>query len=193
MFTQLSEAAIAASRTTGFSLDEPIEVRIDNHGKVDWNSRIWDFIGSLGIMVNGSSLDDPEVDFLQINTFPILTFHQSKGLEFDEVYLTATGRPVDPIPVILTKVFSGIKVKGLQVDGNENIVYKDTEVDDWAKTDVAREIYVAMTRAKERLTILYDPEHKDKFMALDPSIAKLFSKIPGDKKKNGLTIKEWKS
>ena len=58
--------------------------------------------------------------------------------------------------------------------------------------DAAREIYVAMTRAKDRLTILHDPDHADRFMTLDATIANLFAKEPGKKDKNGLIIQEWK-
>jgi len=192
MFTELSETAIAASRSTGFSIDDPIEVRTDAAGKPDWDSRVWDFIGSLGLMVAGSSLNDPEVETLQQHAFPILTFHQSKGLEYDEIYLAATGRPVDSIPVILTRVFSGDPVNGLKVDSSGNLSYTDPDVDDWARADAAREIYVAMTRAKDRLTILHDPDHADRFMALDATIANLFSKLPNKKTKDGLIIQEWK-
>lgn len=192
MFTELSETAIAASRSTGFSIDDPIEVRTDVAGKPDWDSRVWDFIGSLGLMVAGSSLNDPEVETLQQHAFPILTFHQSKGLEYDEIYLAATGRPVDSIPVILTRVFSGDPVNGLKVDSSGDLFYTDPDVDDWARADAAREIYVAMTRAKDRLTILHDPDHGDRFMALDDTIASLFAKLPEKKTKDGLIIQEWK-
>jgi superfamily I DNA/RNA helicase len=192
MFTELSETAIAASRSTGFSIDDPIEVRTDAAGKPDWDSRVWDFIGSLGLMVAGSSLNDPEVETLQQHAFPILTFHQSKGLEYDEIYLAATGRPVDSIPVILTRVFSGDPVNGLRVDSSGNLSYTDPDVDDWARADAAREIYVAMTRAKDRLTILHDPDHADRFMALDATIASLFAKLPERKTEDGLIIQEWK-
>lgn len=192
MFTQIGETAISASRSTGFSIDEPIEVRRNNDGKIEWDSRIWDFVGSLGLMIGGAGLNDPEVEALQQNAFPILTFHQSKGLEFDEVYLAATGRAVDPKPVILTKIFSGEEVDGLKVDGSGIISHADVDVDDWAQADAAREIYVAMTRAKERLTILHDPNHHDKFMGLDTTIAKLFKDLSAAEI-DGLSIQEWQA
>jgi superfamily I DNA/RNA helicase len=190
LFSQLSETAISASRATGFSLDDPIKVTLDPAGKVDWDGRVWEFIGALGQMVKDGGLNDPEIDALQLNALPFLTFHQSKGLEFADVYLAATGRTVDPSPVILTQVFSGKEVKGLGVNANGDIIYADKSIDDWAQADAAREIYVAMTRAKQRLTILHDPNHGNTFMGLDPTIEKLFAKIP--KKTAGpLTIQEW--
>ena len=44
-----------------------------------------------------------------------------------------------------------------------------------ALADREREVYVALTRAKKHLTVLFDPDHEREFLTLNPEIEKLFT------------------
>jgi superfamily I DNA/RNA helicase len=85
----------------------------------------------------------------------LLTFHQTKGLEFDHVYVAGTGRAPDLGPALRTKLFSG-DIPKYRVDGT--LSTRDMQVGDLALADRDREVYVAITRAKKSLTLLCDPK-----------------------------------
>src|SRR5262249_26193184 len=101
----------------------------------------------------------------------MLTFHQTKGLEFDHVYVAGTGRAPDLGPALRTKLFSGETPK-YRVDGK--LSTRDNQVINLAGADRDREVYVAITRAKKSLTLLCDPK-AELFMSLNPAILKLFA------------------
>jgi len=189
LFTEIMEAIIAPSRMSGASLEDPLKAWTDS-GQICWPDEIWSFIGALGQIVAMTSLDDPEVEAFAENAFRVLTFHQSKGLEFDEGYVAGTGRAVSYGPVITTRAFSG-QASAFSVSGGV-ISTTDQTIQDLAQADAAREVYVAITRPKKRLTILHDPSDDRGFMGLDPALEKIFENeaaIPHPSIA-GLTIKE---
>jgi superfamily I DNA/RNA helicase len=88
--------------------------------------------------------------------------------------VAGTGRPVDVSPALRTKLFSGEPVK-YQVDpATGAVTCKDADVNRLALADREREVYVALTRAKKHLTVLFDPGH-ERFLTLNPEIEKLFA------------------
>jgi DNA helicase-2/ATP-dependent DNA helicase PcrA len=100
-------------------------------------------------------------------------------LEFDHVYVAGTGRPVDLTPVLRTKLFSG-EAPAYKVDlGTGVVASTDKGVLSLAMADREREVYVALTRAKQTLTLLFDPDHEREFLTLNPVIEKLFQGAPG--------------
>jgi ATP-dependent exoDNAse (exonuclease V) beta subunit len=174
---------------SGASLEDPLKAWTDS-GQICWPEEIWSFIGALGQIVAMTSLDDPEVEAFAENAFRILTFHQSKGLEFDECYVAGTGRAVSYGAVITTRAFSG-QASSFTVSGGV-ISTTDPTIQDLAQADAAREVYVAITRPKRKLTILHDPNDDGGFMGLDPTLENLFRNVPGSPHPSisGLTIKE---
>jgi ATP-dependent exoDNAse (exonuclease V) beta subunit len=102
----------------------------------------------------------------------ILTFHQSKGLEFDHVYVAGTGRTPDIAPALRSRLFSG-ETPRYKIDGNV-LSTRDKTILKLAQADREREVYVAMTRAKTRLTVLHDPKHSFGHMPLNEVIGVMF-------------------
>jgi DNA helicase-2/ATP-dependent DNA helicase PcrA len=189
LLTEIVEAIVAPSRMAGDSLDAPLKAWTDG-GQICWPSEIWSFIGALGQIVEKSSLDDTEVEAFAEGAFRVLTFHQSKGLEFDEVYVAGTGRPVSYGSVITTRAFSG-QSSNYTVSGGV-VSTTDPILQELAQADAAREVYVAITRAKKKLTILHDPRDTGGFMGLDPALENLFKDVVGNPHPSvpGLSIKE---
>ena len=172
MFTQLLEANIAPTRLSMESLDEPLEVR-KKAGKFEWPGRFWNLLSYFGAYLRNYTIDDPDVEAFEEDAVLMLTFHQAKGLEFDHVYVAGTGRVPDLAPALRTRLFSGQRV-GFSLAGNA-LRTSDSHTKNLALADRDREVYVAITRAKQSVTILHDPSDETAFMALNPAIEKIFS------------------
>ncbi len=171
-FTALLESNIAPSRLTKSPLDRPLWVELEA-GKYVWPREYWYFIGTLGSLLEESNMDDEEIEAFEAGAIPIMTFHQSKGLEFDHVYIGGTGRNISPHNVLRTMLFSGKIPKYTVVNGQPTT--KNKEVLQLATADRDRELYVAMTRAKRTLTFMHDPNHDHPLMAINEFLAKLFA------------------
>lgn len=174
LFTELLESHTAPTRRSMDPLDHPLEV-VRTGGKYVWPARYWNFLNVFGSYLDNASIDDPEVEAFEEDAVLLLTFHQSKGLEFDHVYVAGTGRPIDVSPALRTKLFSGEAVKYAVDPGTGAVAGKDPEVNRLALADREREVYVALTRAKKHLTVLFDPSHEREFLTLNPEIEKLFA------------------
>jgi superfamily I DNA/RNA helicase len=173
MFTRILEANVAPTRTTTASLDNPMTgVHQNAAGKTVWPDQYWSFLGICGGLLENTDLDDEEVDSFAQHAVSVLTFHQTKGLEFDHVYVAAMGRSASPHNVLVTKLFSGQTPAYSIV--NDQPVTTDANVLLLAEADREREVYVAMTRAKASLTFLHDPSHTHPLMQRHPAIMKLF-------------------
>src|SRR5207249_117967 len=122
-----------------------------------------------GMLVEDVPLDDTEVESFSEHAVALLTFHQAKGLEFDHVYVGLTGREPDPSPVLQTKLFSGEDPDYFVENGQP--VTDDAEVCPLAAADRDREVYVALTRAKQTLTVLDAPGDNRPLMDLHHAIA----------------------
>jgi len=70
-------------------------------------------------------------------------------------------------------LFSG-RTPGYTVDGSGAVSCNDRQVQRLAEADRDREVYVALTRPKSRLTILQDPEKDWAYLALNPALAAMF-------------------
>jgi DNA helicase-2/ATP-dependent DNA helicase PcrA len=169
LFTSLLEANIAPTRRTMRSLDRALSVEVEN-GKFVWPDEYWSFLNIFGSLLM-ESMDDPEVEAFAENAVAVMTFHQAKGLEFDHVYVAATGRDPAVHPVLRTMLFSG-KTPHYRVDAGQPSS-KEHHVLELAAADRERELYVALTRAKKTLTILHDPDDQRPFMALHPVLDEL--------------------
>jgi superfamily I DNA/RNA helicase len=172
LFTALLEANIAPSRRSMASLDAPLQPTRDGNGKVEWPKQFWSLLDVFGSLLHSADLDDVEVEAFADNAVAMLTFHQAKGLEFDHVYVGCTGRNVSPQNVLRTMLFSGNTVKYTVSGGQAET--RDKQALQLAEADREREVYVAMTRAKQHLTILYDPADKRNFMALNPGVKSVY-------------------
>ncbi|UYV13486.1 MAG: ATP-dependent helicase [Phycisphaera sp.] len=175
LFTQLLEDYTAPTRRTRSPLDGAIDLKLQ-HGKYLWPGQYWNFLGTFGAILKNTTLDDPEVEAFEDGSLPLLTFHQAKGLEWDSVYVAATGRDVDVGPVLRTEVFSGRVQPFTVIDGHAMTTTQATL--DLAEADRDREVYVAITRAKRQLTILLDPA-SERDGKLHPAIHRLFSGLQG--------------
>jgi DNA helicase-2/ATP-dependent DNA helicase PcrA len=191
LFTQLLEANVAPTRRTRASLDRPLAPTLDGAGRIVWPDEMWTFLTVFGTLVQESDLDDIEDDAFAEDAIALLTFHQAKGLEFDHVFVGLTGR--DPVPhaVLQTMLFSGQRVPyRLDPDGQPEST--DPTVTQLALADRERELYVAMTRARQQLTILHDPADPRPMTALNPALATLFAAAPTRTLAGGVSERRWK-
>ena len=188
LFTQMLEANIAVTRQTRQSLDLPMEPEQDPDGKVVWVDQFWNLLSNFGQMIEGGGFDDLEVEAFEDSAVSMLTFHQAKGFEFDHVYVALTGKDVDPAAALATALFSGETPKYKIEDGHP--VTKDKEILRLSEADRVREIYVAITRAKTRLTILHAPGDDRWAMALNEGLAGLF-KGTADSRMGALDVRKW--
>jgi DNA helicase-2/ATP-dependent DNA helicase PcrA len=130
----------------------------------------------MGAMLEATSLDDEEIEAFSENAVAMLTFHQAKGLEFEHVYVAATGRDVMPANALRTALFSGKNVGYSVANGVAETT--DASLLQLAAADREREVYVALTRAKRRLTVLHDPTHgRVEIRTLNPGLATVFAGI----------------
>lgn len=176
LFTALLEANIAPSRRTLSSLDDAMKPARAANGQIEWPKQFWQLLDVFGGLLHSADLDDVEVDAFAEKAVAMLTFHQAKGLEFDHVYVGCTGRKVTPQNVLRTMVFSGQPASYTVVAGQ--VETEDKKIQRLAQADREREVYVAMTRAKRRLTILYDPIDDRDMMSLNPAIAAITDGSP---------------
>jgi len=191
LFTQLLEDNIAPTRRTRSSLDQPLAPTRSAAGKVVWPNEMWSFLSLFGALINETDLDDIEDDAFADHAIALLTFHQAKGLEFDHVYVGVTGRQPAPHSVLQTMLFSGERVR-YRVDANGQPQTRDTTVAQLALADRERELYVALTRAKERLTIIHDPTDQRPLCSLNPAIKDLYEGQPAKSLAGGITERRWK-
>jgi DNA helicase-2/ATP-dependent DNA helicase PcrA len=190
LFTQLLEANIAPTRRTQSSLDQPLAPTRSLSGKIVWPDEMWTFLGLFGALIQETDLDDIEDDAFAEYAVALLTFHQAKGLEFDHVYIGVTGREPYPHSVLQTMVFSGEAVP-YWVDSGGQPRCNDPAVSELALADRERELYVALTRAKRRLTIIYDPNDKRPLCSLNPVLKGLFADLQAEAPADGVTERRW--
>lgn len=176
LFTALLEANVAPTRRTIRNLDDPLTAIRRPDGKIEWPRQYWDLLNVFAGMLHATDLDDEEVEAFADQAVAMLTFHQAKGLEYDHVYVGCTGRNVTPDTVLRTELFSGRPVPYQVVDGHAETT--DGQTLQWAAADRDREAYVALTRAKQSLTIIHAPEDDRNFMALNPGIAAVLDALP---------------
>lgn len=191
LFTQLLEANIAPTRRTRSSLDRALAPTRNAAGKVVWPDEMWSFLGLFGALINETNLDDIEDDAFADHAIALLTFHQAKGLEFDHVYVGVTGRQPAPHSVLQTMVFSGQRVR-YRVDADGQPRSPDETVAQLALADRERELYVAITRAKERLTIIHDPNDQRPLCSLNPALKSLYEAQRARSLPGGITERKWK-
>jgi DNA helicase-2/ATP-dependent DNA helicase PcrA len=174
LFTTLLEAHTAPTRRSMNPLDAPIDVTRNAAGKFVWSPRYWNFLHVCGSYLQHAALDDEGVEAFEQHAVLLLTFHQAKGLEFDHVYVAGTGRAPDPNPALRTMLFSG-RTPVYTVDGAGDVHCSDRQVNRLAEADRDREVYVALTRPKSRLTVLHDPTNDWAYLALNPALQALFN------------------
>ncbi|MDQ3933700.1 MAG: ATP-dependent helicase [Actinomycetota bacterium] len=173
LFTQLLEANVAATRMTRKSLERPLRPTRDENGKVSWPPEFWELLNYFGQLVSAGGQDDVEVEAFGENAVSVLTFHQAKGLEFDHVYVTMTGKDPEPSSALATELFSGESPAFSVADRRP--VTADAKVARLSEADRDREVYVAITRPKETLTVLHSPGDGRWAMDLNPGLAKVFT------------------
>ena len=172
LFTQLLDANVAATRLTTRSLEKPLRPTLQD-GKVVWPDEFWQLLSTFGQLVAAGGQDDVEVEAFAESAVAMLTFHQAKGLEFDHVYVAMTGKEPDPSSALATELFSGNSPAFTVID--KQPVSRDAQVTQLAEADREREVYVAITRPKQTLTVLHSPTDGRWAMGLNPGLAALFA------------------
>ena len=193
LFTQLLEANIAPTRLTMQSLDQPLDVTNIN-GKYVWSDRFWGLLHVLGSYIASANLDDPDIEAFEENAVPLITFHQAKGLEFDHVYVASMGREPDVSPALRTALFSGEVVNFQVINGVPATTHQP--ILDLATADRDRENYVALTRAKQTLTLLLPSDRQDDaYSRPHPAIDAIFNSLSSRPHQSfpNVTIKEWRA
>jgi DNA helicase-2/ATP-dependent DNA helicase PcrA len=189
LFTQLLEANVSVTRTWGkSSLENPMVPRCNPAGKMEWPKQYWEMLAAFGQLIEAGGQDDLEVEAFSEDAIGMLTFHQAKGLEFDHVYVAMTGKKAEPSAVLATELFSGKTPKYEIVDGHPHT--RNKRVMALATADREREIYVAITRAKQSLTILHAPGDGRPMMQLNDGLRKLFDDCPS-KQSGAMECVEW--
>ena len=191
LFTQLLEANIAPTRRTRSSLDRPLGPTRNHAGKIAWPDEMWSFLGLFGALISETDLDDIEDDAFADHAIALLTFHQAKGLEFDHVYVGLTGRQPAPHSVLQTMLFSGERIR-YRIDADGQPQSADPIVAQLALADRERELYVALTRAKQQLTVIHDPTDQRPMCALNPALKGLFDTALARTLATGVTERRWK-
>lgn len=176
LFTALLEANVAPTRRSMRNLDDPMEPVRRADDKIEWPRQYWDLLNIFAGMLHATDLDDEDVEAFADQAVAMLTFHQAKGLEYDHVYVGCTGRNVTPDTALRTSLFSGRPVPYQVVSGHAET--NDGQILQWAGADRDREAYVALTRAKQSLTVIYAPEDQRNFMALNPGIQAVLDTMP---------------
>lgn len=191
LFTQLLDANIAVTRSRGRkSLENPMVPRRRDDGKIEWPEQYWQMLGAFGQLVEAGGQDDLEVEAFSEDAIALLTYHQAKGLEFDRVYVAMTGKEADPSSVLATMLFSGESPAYTVVD--EQPKTRSRTVMRRATADREREVYVAITRAKEHLSILHAPKDPRPMMKLNKGIESLFADVEA-KQSGEISIRNWSS
>lgn len=176
LFTTLLEANVAPTRRSRRNLDDPLAPARRADGKIEWPNQYWDLLNIFAGMLDKTDLDDDEVEAFEDQAVAMLTFHQAKGLEYDHVYVGCTGRTVTADTALRTALFSGRPVPYQVVSAHAETT--DGQILQWANADRDREVYVALTRAKRKLTIIYSPEDERIFMPLNPGIESVLGGLP---------------
>ena len=189
LFTELLESHVAPTRLSRSSLDQPMNPRRNDNGKVEWEGPFWGFLNVFGQLLNDMRLDDPDVEQFAEHAVAMLTFHQAKGLEFDHVYVGLSGRTPWPHAVLRTKLFSGETTDYVVSNGQPDTA--NTEIHELATADREREVYVALSRAESSLTFIVDPDDDYDMARLNPVVHQLFDGIPAITTETGLTIREY--
>ncbi len=155
LFTQLLESNVAPTRMTKRSLDGPLQVQVEA-GRYVWPGEYWSFLNTFGALLAESDFDDPEVEAFEENAVVLLTYHQSKGLEFDHIYVAGTGRSVAPHSVLQTKLFSGETPK-YKLDGPQPVT-KDRKCLELSEADRERELLRCHDARQEEPHVPFRPQ-----------------------------------
>ena len=172
LFTQLLDANVAATRLTTRSLEKPLRPALED-GKVLWPDEFWQLLSTFGQLIAAGGQDDVEVEAFAESAVAMLTFHQAKGLEFDHVYVAMTGKEPEPSSALATELFSGNCPSFTVID--KQPVTSDAQVTQLAEADREREVYVAITRPKQTLTVLHSPTDGRWAMGLNPGLTEVFA------------------
>ncbi len=130
-----------------------------------------------GFMADSDAeLDEESLDYPleKPDAVTIMTIHQSKGLEFNHVFVTGIFGNVSSAR-ITPAFFDGetVSLKGIESDGN---LFHELQKEEDKKRELAeqkRKIYVAITRARESVFLVGDLERKTKESPDDPIMRRI--------------------
>ncbi|MEG1500066.1 MAG: 3'-5' exonuclease, partial [Clostridia bacterium] len=116
-----------------------------------------DFLGDENVFINASNFSNGEIDCVNI-----MTIHASKGLEFPIVFLVNAGQDLLKVPdreKIKINGELGCAIKSFDIIKNEEMIsLQNFAIEECNKTEELSErirlLYVALTRAKNRLFIV---------------------------------------
>ena len=141
----------------------------------------------------GTLMADIEMESFERDAVLMLTFHGCKGLEFDNVYVARTGRDPDIAPPLRTQIFSGNEIN-FDVDADGHPVIADAQqaelVNRLAVADRDREVYVAMTRARNRLTFLMERDADFNLDRFHSTLADFIKDVSPIEVRDGVSIYE---
>ncbi|MEI0611345.1 UvrD-helicase domain-containing protein [Brachyspira pilosicoli] len=124
---------------------------------------IYDFVISLDM--NAKDISYATIPKLSVDAIRIMTIHKSKGLEFNNVFLAGTGHyrtaQNNMFDFVENFPYIEIPIHGKEIEEKLKFFSEDDDYNSSAdKSEKKRLLYVALTRAKERLIISGEDRYK---------------------------------
>lgn len=138
---------------------------------------IKDFYNYLGEMIDGKDEIKYKIDGDSANNVKLMTIHSSKGLQFSLCYFLGYEKPFNIDDIKKTIYFDnkyGI-IMPYYDEGLDTIITKELAKKNYIEDEISEKIrllYVALTRAKEKMIIVSQIDDKEKYDTVPNSIKK---------------------
>lgn len=152
------------------------------------------FLESLGQSVSVDDVEGDAVPAVEPSRVNLMTVHASKGLEFEHVILTHMDRVGDETDPRLLMVDEKTGDWSLQIKNSEGKSQATAHA--WGLTEILRErerqeslrvLYVAMTRAKKTVTLIWEKDAKGEVRRQSWAAALPLPSLPGTHQRDDFT------
>lgn len=146
----------------------------------DQEYTIIDFYDYLGSMIDGEDEIKYKIDSNSSNNVKLMTIHSSKGLQFSLCYFLGYNKPFNKSD-IKKKIFFDNKyglIMPYYNNGLDCLITKHLSKNNYDEEEVSEKIrllYVALTRAKEKMIIVSQIDDKEKYDVVPNEIQKKYN------------------